>query len=365
MDTPRIRRRQKADAAPERQALRRIGKKWAEPRDALGYGLFTLDLVGLVGTTLLSAVAILPVQILLAPVIGLFMARLFFIGHDAGHQSYVRSAFANRIISLVAFLPSLTPAVTWNFGHAIHHNFANIIGLDTTWPPATPEAYAAMPPWRRWLERQWRKPLGQGLYMLYGNLGQNLSVPLRRDVNRAMRVKAGANALLVLAYLAAVVWGLWVLGGAGAVLWAFVVPLALWFTLGGAVLFLNHTEPDIAWHGLQARQGRERSLSETAMTETTVVTLPWGLDRVLHNVFEHVPHHLNPKIPSYNLRAARQEIEAALPGQLIHLTLTWARYVQICRTCQLYDVDTGRWVHFGFQRDRTQAAETSLRHKAA
>lgn len=353
MDQPRIQRRV-SQASSERQTLRRIAKRWAVPNDPLAYGLLALDLLGLIALSLASALAPLPVQILLAPLIALTMARLFFIGHDAGHLSYVSSTTANRVISLIAFLPSLTPAVTWNFGHAIHHNFANVIGLDTTWPPATPRAYAAMPPWRRWLERLWRRPLGQGLYMLYGNVGQNLAVPFRRDVNRAMRMKAGLNAALVALYTLGVSWGLVLLGGWGALLWAFVVPLVLWFSLGGAVLFLNHTEPDIAWHGVSDRSGRERTMSETALDETTVVTLPWGLHRVLHNVFEHVPHHLNPKIPCYHLRRARQEIERALPGRLVHLRLSWARYVQICRTCQLYDLESRRWVHFGYRSDAQQ-----------
>ena len=60
---------------------------------------------------------------------GLWIARLFVIGHDACHGSYTPNKTLNKWIGRIAFLPSLTPYSLWEIGHNLaHHGFTNLEG---------------------------------------------------------------------------------------------------------------------------------------------------------------------------------------------------------------------------------------------
>src|SRR5215470_1638874 len=105
-------------------------------------------------------IAITSVRAFLAVIAGVFTARLFIIGHDACHGSFLSNARMNRIVARLVFLPSLTPYSLWELGHNVaHHGFPNLKGRDYVWTPFSKDEFDALAQWRKWLEKIYRSGL--------------------------------------------------------------------------------------------------------------------------------------------------------------------------------------------------------------
>jgi len=61
---------------------------------------------------------------------------------------------------------------------------------------------------------------------------------------------------------------------------AVVVPFALWNCVMGFVVFVHHTHPSVAWFQKRHEWQRYRAY----LTATAHVKLPFGIDRLLHNI---------------------------------------------------------------------------------
>jgi omega-6 fatty acid desaturase (delta-12 desaturase) len=81
----------------------------------------------------------------------------------------------------------------------------------------------------------------------------------------------------------------------------FVVPFLLWNWIMGAVIYFHHTHPQLAWYD-------DIDLWEAARDTgcNTVHAVSGKLGRVLNNIMEHPAHHLDVRIPLYNLEAAHR-----------------------------------------------------------
>jgi omega-6 fatty acid desaturase (delta-12 desaturase) len=60
----------------------------------------------------------------------------------------------------------------------------------------------------------------------------------------------------------------------------------------------------------------------------------------------HVPHHVDMRIPMYNLEAAAAAIEEAFPGTIHEGRLRFRDFVKSSRQCKLYDFDAGTWLSY-------------------
>lgn len=360
-----------SQATAEKRQLKAAMRSFAKPSDWTGWALVLSDALAYIALLALSAIAPwLWLKLLLAPLIALFVVRLFIIGHDADHGAFVSSKLGNRLIAYGAFLPGLVSKAGWNFGHNVHHSFANTHGLDTTWCPLTPQEYRARGALGRWVERAQRAPFGQGLHVLAGVLNVVVLTLIRFLLGRTSRTMA-RDSLIVVAFLAAQVSAVLALSAAVHVpLWmsligTLIAPTLLWFTAGGIIVYLNHTDPDIAWY---PRNAAERwDPHGISLDHTTNVVFPLGVHHLLHDVMEHVPHHVNTRIPCYRLKAARQEIERLFPGRLRTVRLGLGAYLAIVRRCKLYDLERGCWTDFTGQptTERAPALRPQLLNSGA
>ncbi|NCU95884.1 MAG: hypothetical protein EBV48_08450, partial [Betaproteobacteria bacterium] len=122
-----------------------------------------------------------------------------------------------------------------------------------------------------------------------------------RELTSGLVIETSARGI-ALVVLAAVDSGqsVWLLLTLGVFL-----PFATWNAVMGFVVFVHHTHPSIAW--FQKRHDWQRY--RAYLTSTAHVKLPFGIDRLLHNIMEHNAHHLNPRIPMYSLRRAQRMLE--------------------------------------------------------
>jgi omega-6 fatty acid desaturase (delta-12 desaturase) len=285
------------------------------------------------------------VKALASIVVGLQIARLFVLGHDACHQSLFTHRDANRWIGRLLFLPSLTPYSTWEVGHNLgHHAYTNLRGKDYVWMPLSKEEFDALPAWRRSLERFYRSGLGFGAYYLIELWWHKLFFVSRRHVATHRSAFVG-DSVLVSGF--AVAWIAALVGAAHAthqnswllLLLGFVAPMCVWGWLMGSVIYLHHTHPRLTWY----RDIDEWETARDAACGTVHVQIRFKLGRLLNNIMEHPAHHLDARIPLFRLEAANRMLR--VPRQIVE-PLSLHSVGECVRRCKLYDYERRCWTDF-------------------
>lgn len=282
------------------------------------------------------------------------IARLFVIGHDACHQSLTDSRRLNKWLGRIAFLPSLTAYSLWEVGHnVVHHGFSNLKGRDYVWEPLTLAEYQALSPRKRLMERIYRSGLGFGAYYLISIWWDKLYFPNAR-VMPTRRPIFTRDCLLVTGFAA--VWIAGLVAGALAlghavlpiVLAGFVVPFLGWNMLMGFVVYLHHTHPDVVWYNDKDSWSAEQGY----LTSTIETTLPFGLNRLLHNIMDHPVHHVDMGVPLYRLPQAQRALAKILGPVFPVEKFRWSAFMRTVRLCKLYDFENRRWLGFDGQPAR-------------
>jgi omega-6 fatty acid desaturase (delta-12 desaturase) len=106
----------------------------------------------------------------------------------------------------------------------------------------------------------------------------------------------------------------------------------------GFVVYVQHVNEDIRWY-----PRREWTKFRGQMEGTTNLRIPRLFNFFLHNIFVHVPHHVDMRIPFYRLPAAMRSIESRFPGVAITKKLRIRDYVSTTLGCKLYDFERGEW----------------------
>jgi len=327
-----------------RASQRKVIRRFRESSDAVAALLCTLDVmlfvaglgsVILVRNGLLKGVASL--------VLGLAIARLFVLGHDACHQCLFTRRRLNRIIGRALFLPSLTPFSLWEVGHNLgHHVYTNLRGFDYVWAPLSPAEFAAMPTWRQRLERFYRSGWGHGAYYLMELWWKKLFFASRREIV-SQRAAFVWDSLLVSAFGCAWIGGLAIAGIATKqstiqlVGLGFVAPFVLWNCIMGSVIYFHHTHPRLIWYDDLDRWEASRD----GVSNTVHIQFRGRMGWVLNNIMEHPAHHLDVRIPLYRLEAAQRELSVTPPQRF---SIAYA--LECVSHCKLYDFEAMRWVGF-------------------
>ena len=290
----------------------------------------------------------LPLQLVLAVAQGMFIGRLFILGHDACHAALFRSRFWNRFLGRVFFLASLTPYSLWEAGHnSVHHGFSNLKGKDYVWTPFSPEEWLALSWRRRLLERFYRSPFGLGAYYLVELWGKRLFFPRPASMN-TYRASYLWDNVLNIAFLGVQITAVMILcpphaSRVAAVVFAIVLPFLLWNYLMSFAIYCHHTHPDVRWFDNRA----EWSFYEAHVCATTHTAFLGGFGWLLHNIFEHTAHHVDTAIPFYELRSAQKELEALCGADIVRVEpFSLRQFWSQMRTCQLYDYRKHAWMRF-------------------
>lgn len=298
------------------------------------------------GSVLTLAVGSIWLKLLGSVLITAGMLRLFLVGHEACHGSFFAGKTLNSVVGRIAFLPSMTAFSLWDVGHNVaHHGFNNLKGRDQVWTPYSKEEFDRLPRHRRIMERIYRCGLGWGLYYFVELWWKKLYFATRKQIGSG-RLKYKLDSALV--SVGAIAWmgtvalvavrthqQFWLLA-----LLAIVAPFALWNSIIGLVVYVQHTHPTIAW--FQERQEWQRA--RAYLTATANVRLPLGLDRAMHCIMEHSAHHVNPRISMFALRGAQRQVQAQAPEHVLSYRLDWHSYRDCVRRCKLYDYTNHAWL---------------------
>ncbi len=291
-----------------------------------------------------------------AGMIGLCIDMLFLVGHDACHQALTPNRWLNRIIGRLAFLPSLHPYAQWDHGHnSMHHGWTNVRGWDPVFVPFSKADWDKLSPVRRFMERAYRTSFGVGLYYLVEMWGKYAMWPdVRNQPKVARRMTTIDRATVVAFFVLQIVLMCTVgrvdtlhiasplLARLAMIGFGFVLPFLFWNWSMGFVIYQHHTHPEVPWFG-----DREQWSFFAGQVGCVVhVELPRPIELFLHNILDHTAHHVDPKIPLYNLPGAQQRLESAYPEQIKIVPWTFAGYFNTLRTCRVYDYDKHQWLDY-------------------
>jgi acyl-lipid omega-6 desaturase (Delta-12 desaturase) len=272
-----------------------------------------------------------------------FLVRVFVVFHDCAHGSLLPSKRANNMIGSVLGLFVLSPFRRWRHDHAVHHatsgdldrrGVGDVITLTIT-------EYQARSPRGRLAYRLIRNPL---VMFGFGPIIAMVIGPriVAKGARRRMRNSVlGTDVALVLIV--------------GAVCWligwqAFLIVWAPGALLAGSVgiwlFYVQHQFEEAYW-----QSSEEWSYADAALRGSSHLKLPTVLRFFTGNIGLHHVHHLNARIPNYNLPRAH----AASPmfGGVPTLSL-WdgLRSVRL----KLWDEQAGRLVTFAQARRKLAAA---------
>jgi len=262
-----------------------------------------------------------------------FLVRVFVVFHDCAHGSLFPSRRANVHVGTVMGLFVLSPFRRWRHDHAVHHatsgdldrrGVGDIVTLTVT-------EYHARSPKGRLAYRLIRNPLVMfGLGPVFAMIvGPRI---VARGARPRMRNSVLATDVALLVLVAALCW---LIGWRDFVIvWA---PAAL---LAGSVgiwlFYVQHQFEDAYW-----QNGADWSYADAAMRGSSYLKLPKLLQFFTGNIGLHHVHHLNSRIPNYNLQRAHDSnpIFAAVP------TLSLRDGLRAVRL-KLWDEEAGRLVTF-------------------
>ncbi len=296
--------------------------------------------------------------VLLWPLAGLGVAGLFVLGHDASHGALLESRRANRIIAQVCMAPSVHVEAAWDLGHnRIHHGYTTRQGFDFVWHPLTVDEYRALGRLARLRHRLEWSCVGSGAYFMrevWWRKMWRFNAPGKRH-DAIVRDKITLGSALVVVTAAAVVYGA-INGGWVDALWLpaklFVVPFLLFIQIIGWTVYVHHISPEIRWWSR-----RDWTQYKGQMESTTIVRIPKVVNRLwMHNIFIHVPHHVDVRIPFHQLPNAAAAIAEAYPNTVRSSRLSMRDYVRATGACKLYDFDAGRWLPYAASRDQAPEA---------
>jgi omega-6 fatty acid desaturase (delta-12 desaturase) len=266
-----------------------------------------------------------------------FLLRVFVMFHDCAHGSLLPSRRANAVLGTGLGLLVLSPFRRWRHDHAVHHatsgdldrrGVGDIVTL-------TVAEYRA----RRWRGRVAYRLIRNPLVMF--GLGPVFAMIVGpRIVARGARPRMRNSVLATDAVLAVAIGGLcWLIGWqAFLVVWA---PAAL---LAGSVgiwlFYVQHQFEDAYW-----QSGEVWSYADAALRGSSHLKLPRVLQFFTGNIGLHHVHHLNARIPNYNLRRAHaaSPMFASVPTLSLWSGLRSVRF-------KLWDEQAGRLVTFAQAR---------------
>lgn len=262
-----------------------------------------------------------------------FYIRTFMILHDCSHSSFVRSDKTSSILGHVCGVLTFTPFYDWQKSHGIHH--ASVANLDKrgtgdVWTMTLKE-YRDAGKWKRLLYRLFRNP-----FFLFVFAPIFLFLIVYRFPQESTRKKELFSIIITDSVLIMIIVAAYFTVGIKNYI-AVQLPVLFIATSAGMWLFyVQHQFENVYW----ARK-EDWTLSRAALEGSSYYKLPGVLRWFSGYIGYHTLHHLNPRIPCYNLKNCYNnvpDLHETVPVTL----LTGLRSLRL----HLWDEDAGRLISF-------------------
>jgi acyl-lipid omega-6 desaturase (Delta-12 desaturase) len=266
-----------------------------------------------------------------------FLVRTFIVFHDCAHGSLLPSKRANIYLGGFLGLLVLAPFRRWRHDHAVHHATSGDLerrGVGDVLTLSVAEYRA----------RSWRGRLGYRLVrnplVMFG-LGPVFAMVIGpRLVSSGARPRLRNSVLATDFGLAAIAGGLCLLIGWENFLLVWGPSALLAGSVGIWLFYVQHQFEDAYWQNTE-----DWSYADAALRGSSYLRLPAVLQFFTGNIGLHHVHHLNARIPSYNLQAAHDE------NPILHRVPTLSLWDGLrCVRFKLWDEQQGKLVTFAQAR---------------
>ncbi len=295
------------------------------------------------GMVLIFSSPVLWVKLVGALVSGTATATMFVWGHDAAHGALFKSAKVSELLGTITMLPSLNIYRMWSYGHnKVHHGFNSFSPIDWIWRPLTPQQYQALSTYQRLLYRIERNFFSCGFHYLRRVWWEGM-IRFNPGKDKQQRRHYRNGKLFSLAYaIIASLMGYFFAGGIIGVIAVVVLPFIIFNYFISIFVYLHHTHPDIPFFDLKS----EWSHSIGALYCSTIIHCSKISKILTHNILTHIPHHLDIRIPFYNLPQAAAALKKEYGAYFHEYKFKWGYVCGIFKKCKLYDFENKVWMTF-------------------
>ncbi len=234
-----------------------------------------------------------------------FLIRIFIIFHDCGHGSFYRSKKANNFWGAVTGVITFTPYYTWKKRHAEHHATSGDLdrrGVGDVWTMTVKEYLASTKGQRAWY-RFYRHPLvlfvlGPMQVLLIQNR-RILPGSNRKDVISVMGTNLSLAVIITVVALTV---------GIKAYLLIQIPIILIGLSLGIWLFYVQHQFEGVYWE-----RGDDWDFVSASLEGSSYYKLPKIFQWFSGNIGFHHIHHLNSRVPNYNLERCHRELTQVRP----------------------------------------------------
>jgi acyl-lipid omega-6 desaturase (Delta-12 desaturase) len=239
-------------------------------------------------------------QIICGVLAGLLSVRLFIIYHDYLHNTILQNSIFSRLLFTFYGMFILAPTSIWKRSHDYHH--ANNCKLYTSsvgsFPLVTKKDFLAAGKTDRNIYLFIRHPLTIATgYIFAFCWGMCIRTILRSP-------RKHFDSLLALFFHYGIGLGIYLLFGLQSLLIGFFLPAVLNSALGSYMFYAQHNFPSAIYKSKEDWNYAFAALYSSSYTK---------MSRLMHwftgNIGYHHIHHMNPRIPFYNLPLVWKEME--------------------------------------------------------
>jgi len=298
----------------------------------------------------------------IAPLVGGFQLRMFIIFHDCGHQSFFKSKRANDIIGSITGVLCFTPYYHWRYLHALHHATVGNLSrrVEGELLPMTIKKYAQnngdvftltvneyqqLSRWEKFIYHLYRNPFVLLMFMpLF--LFLVLHRLSHKNVGKRERYSVIGTNVAILTVL--LVLGYFI--GFGPLLLV-EIPIVIFSTCTGVWMFyIQHQFEESYWES-----NTKWSFETAALRGSSYYKLPGLFQWFTGNIGFHHIHHLNPRIPNYNLQKCHKS--NALFRDVSPVTIKIGMKSLFLR---LWDEEQNKMVGFNYKKFATRKVKNEV-----
>ncbi|MDG2383291.1 MAG: fatty acid desaturase [Pirellulaceae bacterium] len=268
------------------------------------------------------------------PTAGL-LVRVFIIQHDCGHHSFFKNHRSNDLLGSFCGFLTLTPYHFWRRTHARHHvTSGNLdhrghgdVGVLTV------REYQQRSLWGQWRYRIYRNPLfmfflgASFLFIVQQRFTTGAPRSWRRERMSVYTTNLAIAATLTIA---------WFTIGLQTFLMIELPIVVLGAAAGSWLFFVQHQYEEAYWE-----HNKSWDFTTSALKGSSYYRLPSVLRWFSGNIGYHHIHHLNSRIPNYNLPACYDEELSLRQAPTFGL-----RESLHCAALKLWDEDQQQMVTF-------------------
>jgi acyl-lipid omega-6 desaturase (Delta-12 desaturase) len=231
----------------------------------------------------------------------IFLVRTFIIFHDCSHGSFLSDRRANAWVGRTLGVFLFVPFVRWRHDHAVHHASSGDLGRRGVGDvhTLTVGEFRALSRREQLVYQLTRNPivmLGLGPFVALVIGPRFVAQGARPRMRRSVIGTDIALVVLIVALCWLIGWRAYLLVG--------VLPALLAGSIGIWLFYVQHQFEDAYWES-----GGTWNYADAALRGSSFLKLPAVLRFCTGNIGFHHVHHLNARIPSYNLPRAHEENE--------------------------------------------------------